>query len=190
MEQFRNALITKYYRNADGIILVYDITKKETFLHLDHWVGEVKSYIGLRKVTMALIGNKLDQAANREVSAEEGQAFADRYGMTFYELSAKDQKQLTKLEEIFSMLAHDMFEMREKTDFTQSLSGVIRLGQSTEQDDWVMVSPPEGPIPRSTYAAQEVKVRLRSFLPRRRQGSGGRARHLQRQNSRGICSCL
>ena len=72
MEQFRNALITKYYRNADGIALVFDITKRETFEGLDNWISEVKQYCehGVEKVKMVLIGNKVDQQHQRKVGAK------------------------------------------------------------------------------------------------------------------------
>ena len=195
MEQFRNALITKYYRNADGIILVYDITRRQTFENVNLWLNEVRTYVGLTNVRVALIGNKLDCSPSREVSPSEGQALADRHGMLFYELSAKDPKQLSKLEEIFSTLARDMFEERLRQEVMQSRSGVICLGLSQEPQDWVLVDAPEDPIPRSTYAAQEMKVRLQTLVPRRfrksgeRNGKGGKgAGHASSHN--GSCSCL
>ena len=196
MEQFRNALITKYYRNAEGIILVYDITRRQTFENVNLWLKEVKMYVGLDKVKLALIGNKLDQSAKREVSPEEGQLLADRHSMSFYEFSAKDLKQLSKLEEIFLILAHDMFQAREKMEMSYSQSGVIHLGQREVPDDWILVNAPDDPIPRSTYAAQEMKARLQSFVPRKfrrssSQSSGNRYHQFSRRNnSRGTCSCL
>ena len=70
MEKFRNNLVTKYYRNADGIVLVFDITKRESFEGLDNWIAEVKQYCehGLEKVKMVLIGNKMDMKHQRQVS--------------------------------------------------------------------------------------------------------------------------
>ena len=69
MEQFRNALVTKYYRNADGIVLVFDITKRESFEGLDNWISEVKQYCehGIEKIKMVLIGNKVDRFHQRKV---------------------------------------------------------------------------------------------------------------------------
>ena len=204
MEQFRNALITRYYRNADGIILVYDITRRQTFEDVNLWLNEVQTYVGLDKVKVALIGNKLDQASSRQVTTAEGQALADRYGMTFYELSAKDVKQLPKLEEIFSALARRMFEERLKHEMSMSLSrsGIIRLGLTQEPEDWILIDAPDDPIPRSTYAAQEMKARLQTLVPRRFRKSGdetgkkGRGNcssgHTpsRRPSSRASCSCL
>ena len=69
MEQFRNALVTKYYRNADGIVLVFDISKRESFEGLDSWISEVKQYCehGTEKLKMVLIGNKVDRHHQRKV---------------------------------------------------------------------------------------------------------------------------
>ena len=73
MEQFRNALVTKYYRNADGIVLVFDITKRESFEGLDNWISEVKQYCehGIEKIKMVLIGNKVDRLHQRKVRERE-----------------------------------------------------------------------------------------------------------------------
>ena len=202
MEQFRNALVTKYYRNADGIILVYDITRRQTFENINLWVNEVRTYIGLETVKVALIGNKLDQSSSRQVTPVEGQALADRYGMSFYELSAKDAKQLPKLEEIFSTLARDMFEERQRREVTLSRSGIIRLAQ--EPEDWILVDAPDDPIPRSTYAAQEMKARLQTLVPKRFRKTGdkevtgemGRGSRgdghtpSQRVHNHGKCTCV
>ena len=202
MEQFRNALITKYYRNANGIILVYDITRRQTFENVNLWLNEVRTYVGTENtVKMALIGNKLDCSSSREVSPSEGQALADRHGMMFYELSAKDLKQLPKLENIFTRLARDMFDERLRQEVLQSRSEVIRLGMSQEPQDWILVDAPDVPIPRSTYAAQEMKVRFQKLVPKRFQKSGeqrGRgsssvghaSTQRERQANHGRCSCL
>ena len=74
MEQFRNALVTKYYHNADGIVLVFDITKRESFEGLDNWISEVKQYCehgndGIEKIKMVLVGNKVDRQHQRKVCA-------------------------------------------------------------------------------------------------------------------------
>ena len=144
MEQFRNALITKYYRNADGIVLVFDITKRESFESIDRWIGEVRQYCGgLEVVKLALVGNKTDQQRSRVVPQDEALALASRYGMSYTELSAKRIQDLTKLEELFTNMARDMFGERERKELTQSTSEVIRLGSPSE--DWVVVTAPEQP---------------------------------------------
>ena len=156
MEQFRNALVTKYYRNTHGIVLVYDITKLESFENLENWIAEVKKYCGMETVQMALIGNKLDQEQDRKVSVEAAQMFAEGYGMTFVELSAKNVENLSRLEKLFVDLTEKMFAEREKLEMTAS--GVIRL-QGSISDEWEIVEAPEEPIPRRTYARQDSRAR-------------------------------
>lgn len=160
MEQFRNALITKYYRNADGIALVYDITRHDSFDSIDNWIKEVKNYCGLDTVKMVLIGNKLDRASDRKVTIEEGQRLADRYGMIFIELSAMDIATLPKLNELFTDLAHRMFSLREQKELTLTSSTIIRLGRDGSiSDDWVVVNTPSGPLPRYAYSHQDARLR-------------------------------
>ena len=164
MEQFRNALITKYYRNADGIALVYDITRHNSFENIESWIKEVKQYCGLETVKMALIGNKLDRSRDRKVTREEGQRLADRYGMIFIELSAMDIATLPKLDELFTGLAHSMFSLREQKELTLTSSTIIRLGRDGSiSDEWVVVNVPSEPLPRFAYSHQDARLRRKQF---------------------------
>merc|ERR550539_139694 len=86
-ESFRS-ITRSYYRGAAGALLVYDITRRETFGHLTRWLEEARQN-GNRNMTIMLIGNKSDLEHRRQVSTEEGQAFADKHGLMFLETSAK-----------------------------------------------------------------------------------------------------
>ena len=126
MEQFRSSLITKYYRNAHGVVLVYDITNPDSFNNLEKWVNEIKHYCSLENVQMVLIGNKLDQERDRKVSTEAGQKFADGYGMpTFVEMSAMNIDNLPLLEETLTALAQRMFD--ESLKRAKNLEWVVDL---------------------------------------------------------------
>ena len=57
------------------MIVVYDITRRETFEHVEYWMGEVRSN-SVPDIPVVLIGNKSDQNAQRAVRAEEGQQYA------------------------------------------------------------------------------------------------------------------
>ena len=158
MEQFRSSLITKYYRNAHGVVLVYDITNPDSFNNLEKWINEIKHYCNLESVQMVLIGNKLDQEDDRKVPTEAGQKFADRYGMpTFVEMSAMNIDNLPLLEETLTVLAQRMLDEREEKEMTLSSRGVIRL--ESLLDEWEIVEAPEEPIPRHTYAHQDSRAR-------------------------------
>jgi Ras-related protein Rab-2A len=86
-ESFRS-ITRSYYRGAAGALLVYDITRRDTFQHLSRWLEEAKQHAQPNMVIL-LIGNKNDLEDRRAVSTEEGQAFADANGLLFLETSAK-----------------------------------------------------------------------------------------------------
>ncbi|XP_067895578.1 ras-related protein Rab-15 isoform X2 [Heterodontus francisci] len=86
--QERYQTITKqYYRRAQGIFLVYDITSERSFQHIMKWASDVDEYApeGVQKI---LIANKADEQQKRQVGAEQGQKLAKEYGMDFFETSA------------------------------------------------------------------------------------------------------
>eukprot|EP00170_Pyropia_yezoensis_P005778 contig_23497_g5796 len=87
-ERFRT-LTSAYYRGAHGVVLVYDVSKRETFDNLASvWLPEVNQYSTRPEVIKMIVGNKLD-LATREVSAADGDALARRNGCLFIESSAR-----------------------------------------------------------------------------------------------------
>ena len=86
-ESFRS-ITRSYYRDAAGALLVYDITRRDSFLHLTRWLEEAKQN-GNPSMTIMLIGNKSDQEQRRAVSTKEGEEFAQKNGLVFLETSAK-----------------------------------------------------------------------------------------------------
>ena len=86
-EKFRS-LIPMYTRDANIILLVYDISAKDSFDHLPDWIRDL-SNIQMDEVIFALVGNKNDLENQREVSTEEGLKFAEENNYIFEEVSAK-----------------------------------------------------------------------------------------------------
>ena len=86
-ESFRS-ITRSYYRGAAGALLVYDITRRETFNHLTSWLEDARQHANAN-MSIMLIGNKSDLDAKRAVSKEEGEAFAKEHGLYFLETSAK-----------------------------------------------------------------------------------------------------
>ena len=89
-ERFRT-LTPSFYRGAHGIIIVYDVTDRPTFRHLDAWMDEVETFATKPDMKMILVGNKTDKE-DRQVSTEEGRRFARRHSMLFIEASAKTKE--------------------------------------------------------------------------------------------------
>ncbi|KAG9336504.1 hypothetical protein JZ751_002851 [Albula glossodonta] len=86
--QERYQTITKqYYRRAQGIFLVYDITSERSFQHIMKWASDVDEYAP-NKVQKILIGNKSDEEQKRQVPKMQGDKLAKTYGMDFFETSA------------------------------------------------------------------------------------------------------
>ena len=78
-ESFRS-ITRSYYRGAAGTLLVYDVTRRDTFQNLTKWIDEANLNTG-GNVTVMLVGNKSDLASRRAVTTEEGQQFAERFGL-------------------------------------------------------------------------------------------------------------
>jgi Ras-related protein Rab-18 len=86
-ERFRT-ITSSYYRGAQGIILVYDVSNRESFEALPRWYSELETYVS-SSVVKIVVGNKVDKEFSRQVPASEGQAFAARMSSLFIEASAK-----------------------------------------------------------------------------------------------------
>ena len=86
-ESFRS-ITRSYYRGAAGALLVYDITRRETFNHLTTWLDDARNH-SHSNMTIMLIGNKSDMESQRQVTREEGESFAREHGLIFMETSAK-----------------------------------------------------------------------------------------------------
>jgi len=86
-ERFRS--VTRgYYRGAAGALLVYDVTRRNTFTHVGSWLADARSNTNPHTV-MILIGNKSDLDENREVSYEEAAKFAEENNLLYLECSAR-----------------------------------------------------------------------------------------------------
>jgi small GTP-binding protein len=93
-EQYKS--ITKsFYKNSDGIVIVYDVHDKKSFEKVQDWVQSLNEYTDSSKtIPVILVGNKID--LEREVSTEEGQKLAESFNLPFFESSAKENKGITE----------------------------------------------------------------------------------------------
>lgn len=81
-----------------GVVLVYDVTDRESFLSIPQWVSEVDwRFTALFNSTVFLVGNKLDREKDRQVSFDEGKAFANARGWRFMERSATEARTVVSL---------------------------------------------------------------------------------------------
>ena len=110
-DRFR-AITKNYYKGANGIILIYDVTNLQTYENVKNWINQIREEAN-PNVVIYLAGNKVDVNEElRVVKAEEGQKIADEYNLTFYETSAKSginineifEDLVKKVDEIYSKL--------------------------------------------------------------------------------------
>ena len=86
-DRFRS--ITKnYYKGAHGIVLIYDVTNKKSFENVTNWINQIREEVS-DKVTIVLVGNKIDEEEKRVVTTEQGKKMADDFKLMFFECSAK-----------------------------------------------------------------------------------------------------
>ena len=139
-ESFRS-ITRSYYRGAAGALLVYDITRRETFNHLTRWLEEARANASSNMVIM-LIGNKLDLEHRRAVSFEEGRRFAEENDLIFLECSAKTAK---NVEEAFCATASSIYENIKSGvyDVTNEAHG-IKVGMAAASPSYGLGQPPAG----------------------------------------------
>lgn len=130
-----HALGPIYYRDANGALLVYDITDKDSFIRVKNWVKELRKMLGT-DVALVIAGNKIDMEKNRTVSLEEAEAYAATVGATHYSTSAKLNK---GVDELFFALAQKMIERSGGGGSGLGLSrpggGGLMIGEGTEEGD-------------------------------------------------------
>lgn len=128
-ERFRT-ITQSYYRSANGVIVVYDITKRTTFLSLQRWVEEVRKYTSSH-VLLILVGNKCDLENLREVKKAEAEGFCQYLPEVLHviETSAKEN---TNIDSVFFYLASELKRRHENRQINANEDEVVRLGSGRE----------------------------------------------------------
>ena len=103
-ERFRS-LPKKYYQNADGIFLLFDVTKPESFKNVSSWMKDIQNNANrgndTSSIIIYLLGNKIDMN-EREISKEEAKNLADELKMKYCEISCKLNINITEV--IYNMV--------------------------------------------------------------------------------------
>jgi Ras-related protein Rab-1A len=99
-DRFRT-ITSSYYRGSNAILLCYDITELESFTNLKKWMEEVKMF-SITKPTLILCGTKCDLESKRQVSKVDGEEYAKKNKMFFFETSSKNN---LNVKNIFELIA-------------------------------------------------------------------------------------
>ena len=129
-ERFKN-IIASYYRGAHGILLIYDVTDKDSFRNLSNWLIEIEKNAN-KNVLKIVIGNKTDLENKRVISYNQGKEFADTYGLKFLETSAKKN---LNVNEAFETLGRELMAASEdKKIIKQKQNKKISMGKAENLD--------------------------------------------------------
>ncbi|KAM3138547.1 hypothetical protein pb186bvf_009299 [Paramecium bursaria] len=104
-ESFKS-ITRSYYRSAAGAVVVYDVTRRDTFNHVQDWLNEARQN-GNPTMTIILVGNKADMESMRQVTLEEGKRMSQELNLSFLEVSAKTGHQV---DDIFAMSAGQILQ--------------------------------------------------------------------------------
>ena len=88
-ERFRS-IAKNLFKNADGIIIMYDITNKKSFQDIKDWISSIKDNVDLDKIGLVISGNKKDLEDKREVSEEFREKLEEKQNIKVIETSSKD----------------------------------------------------------------------------------------------------
>ncbi|KAI8580249.1 hypothetical protein K450DRAFT_237549 [Umbelopsis ramanniana AG] len=125
-ERFRT-LTSSYYRGAQGVILVYDVSNRDTFDALQNWYTELQTYSSSKDVVKMIVGNKVDKESSRVVTYKEGAAMAQKLQTLFIECSAKTK---VGVQEAFEELVQKIIETPSLWQKQQAPASTIRVSSN------------------------------------------------------------
>jgi len=117
-ERFRT-ITSAYYRGADGIIIVYDVTDSQSFANIKMWLGEIDKYTTSNTQKM-IVGNKCDLQHKRQVTHETAKSYADSLNIPLIETSAKLGNQ--SIHEIFTEMSRNIMTSHHSKSFQQPVT--------------------------------------------------------------------
>jgi len=136
-ERFRN-ITSHYYNNTDGILLVYDISNRESFEKLNYWLDEINKKVDITKINIILVGNKKDlvhkninneekeekiniKKYKREISYEEGKKMAENCNIKFIETSALNSY---NIEKCFNIIIEEIIKKKGKNNILKGANNI------------------------------------------------------------------
>ena len=129
-ERYR-AITSAYYRGAHGALLVYDITKHNSFDNVERWLDELQQHAST-DISVMLVGNKSDLKHLRAVPVEEAKGFSELKKLLFMETSALENY---NVEEAFSQLITHIYENTASNELEQEEKKEVGKGQTLTVED-------------------------------------------------------
>lgn len=148
-ERYR-AVTSAYYRGAVGALLVYDITKRQSFDHIPRWLEELRSHAD-KNIVIMLVGNKSDLEDQRAVSTDDAKEFAQKEGLFFLETSALES---TNVEAAFMTVLTEIFGIVSKRNLSADAQSNNGGGAPPLAGKKIVVTGPAQVIPKSRNCCQ------------------------------------
>ena len=130
-EKFR-AISVNYLKGTDGVILVFDLTNKETFDLIENWIKDIEQN-NQSDIGKILFGNKSDILDSKQVSLEDAEHLADKLGCKYYEGSAKTGQNINEALDEIAKIAYDYYKNSDKRDSIRISSDVSNDNNKNEE---------------------------------------------------------
>ncbi|XP_033624370.1 ras-related protein Rab-27A-like [Asterias rubens] len=124
-ERFRS-LTTAFFRDAMGFLLLFDLTNEQSFINIRNWMTQLQMHAYCENPDIVLCGNKSDLEEHRAISDERAKEMAEKYGLPYFETSAKTGANISKA--IECLLDNVMLRMERSVDKSQFPGAVIAHG--------------------------------------------------------------
>jgi small GTP-binding protein len=127
-ERFK-ALTPNYFRNAEGVVLAYDVTNSESFDNLKFWINSIKSNLGEKNIfiPIIIIGNKIDMEGMRDITKEDASKFAKENNYKYFETSAKTGQ---GVDEAIRDLVNQILENSDKNDSAKGERKSVKIEEN------------------------------------------------------------
>ena len=126
-ERFRT-ITRQYYKNAEGMILIFDVTEKKTFDQVGDWVTSIMEN-KQKDAKVILVGNKID-CEERVITKEQGEELAQKYQLPYYETSASTGQNVQK---IFEALAEEILKSQYLIEHDGNKIILKEIGKNEEE---------------------------------------------------------
>ncbi|NXR05433.1 DJC27 protein, partial [Sagittarius serpentarius] len=139
----------EFYKDTQGVILVYDVGQKESFDALDAWLAEMKQELGphgnMENIVFVVCANKIDCTKHRSVDESEGRLWAESRGFLYFETSAQTGEGINEMFQTFYSAIIDLCDNGGKRPssgmgigFTKEQADAIRRIRNSK-DSWDML---------------------------------------------------
>ena len=127
------SLTQSYFKNAEGVIVVYDITNTESFDNLKFWINSIKANMENKNIfiPVIIIGNKTDMEESREIMTEDAEKFAEENKYKYFETSAKTGEGIDKA--IRDLINQILNQSENNDDQKEFRKDSVQIKENTEE---------------------------------------------------------